>query len=46
MQIHALLMLGVLLSLTHQVHLSLGDLVDVCAGYLRSLLFYLIYLHP
>ena len=46
MQTLALSMLEVLLPLARQVHLSLGDLVHVCAGYLSSLLFYLIYLHP
>ena len=44
MQTLALSMLGVLLPLAHQVHLSLGDLVHVCVGYLSSLSFSLIYL--
>ena len=46
MQTLALLMLGVLLSLTHRIQLSLVDLVHVCAGYLNSLSFCLIYLRP
>ena len=37
MQTPALSMLGVLLSLAHQVHISLSDLVYVCVGYLSSL---------